>query len=140
MHVSFALFADAANVSQEGKLNVLGVFDSVHVAGFPAVHPRAHLVVRLKGSHADVGAHVVGLQWRNPQGTELWSTSGELNVGAPPIGTGEMDLPIIAALDLPLDGPGTYTMGIALDAVARTEIKLQVHAGAPQMPGGGLVS
>ena len=29
MQVSFALFADAANLSQEGKLNVLGVFDAL---------------------------------------------------------------------------------------------------------------
>ena len=30
--MSFALFADAANLSQEGKLNVLGVFDALQVA------------------------------------------------------------------------------------------------------------
>ena len=35
MHVSFALFADAANLSQEGKLNVLGVFDAVQVGQLP---------------------------------------------------------------------------------------------------------
>ena len=33
MHISFAVFADAANLSQEGKLNILGVFDAVQVAG-----------------------------------------------------------------------------------------------------------
>ena len=52
MHVSFALFADAANISQEGKLNILGVFDALQVAAVPAVHPRATLVVRLK-AHAE---------------------------------------------------------------------------------------
>ena len=45
MHVSFAIFADAANLSQEGKLNILGVFDAVQVGQTPTVHPRAHLVV-----------------------------------------------------------------------------------------------
>jgi len=43
MHVTFALFADAANLSQEGKLNILGVFDALQVGALPAVHPRAHL-------------------------------------------------------------------------------------------------
>jgi len=47
MHISFAVFADAANLSQEGKLNILGVFDAVQVSAFPSVHPRTHLVVRL---------------------------------------------------------------------------------------------
>ena len=35
MHISFAVFADGANLSQEGKLNVLGVFDALAVGGFP---------------------------------------------------------------------------------------------------------
>ena len=68
MHLTFALFADSANLSQEGKLNILGVFDAVQVAAFPTVHPRAHLVVRLKGSRADAGTHTVTLVWTNPGG------------------------------------------------------------------------
>jgi hypothetical protein len=47
MQVAFAVFADAANLSQEGKLNVLGVFDALQVGTLPAVHPRAHLVVHI---------------------------------------------------------------------------------------------
>src|SRR3954464_13584701 len=101
MHVSFALFADAANLSQEGKLNVLGVFDALQVATLPAVHPRAHLVVHLKGSSLDVGTHAVALRWVNPSGQELWSSSGELNVGAPPAGIAEITFLPIAQLVLP---------------------------------------
>jgi hypothetical protein len=86
MHISFALFADAANLSQEGKLNILGVFDAVQVGSLPAVHPRAHLVVRLKGQRTDAGTHSVTLRWTNPAGDELWSSAGELNIGAPPTG------------------------------------------------------
>jgi hypothetical protein len=139
MHVSFALFADAANLSQEGKLNILGVFDAVQVAALPTVHPRAHLVVRLKGTRADVGSHTVTLRWMNPDAQELWSSTGELNVGPPPAGVTEMDMPLIAALDLPIDRAGTYTMSIALDRVAATEVPLHVR-GAGQTAGGGLVS
>src|SRR5215207_2107254 len=50
MHISFALFADAANISQEGKLNIMGVFDAVQVGALPTMHPRATLVVRLKAT------------------------------------------------------------------------------------------
>ena len=130
MQVSFALFADAANLSQEGKLNILGVFDALQVGSLPAVHPRAHLVLRLKGGRTDVGSHTVTLRWINPQGHELWSSTGELNVGAPPAGVIEMDLPLIAALDLPLDSAGSYRMGIALDQIERAEVTLQVRSDA----------
>jgi hypothetical protein len=139
MHVSFALFADAANLSQEGKLNILGVFDAVQVGTLPAVHPRAHLVVRLKGTRTDVGSHTVTLRWLNPQGNELWSSNGELNIGQPPPGIAEMDLPLIAAIDLPLDTPGSYVMGIALDDEPRAEVRLQVRGDVLPM-GGGMVS
>ncbi|MCC6930889.1 MAG: hypothetical protein IT359_18000 [Gemmatimonadaceae bacterium] len=132
MHVSFALFADAANISQEGKLNILGVFDAVQVGGLPAVHPRAHLVVRLKGGTQDVGKHRVGLRWLNPHGTELWSSDGQIDVEGVPPAAHEMDLPIIASIDLPLDEAGSYTMRIDLDDQAHTSVGLMVRAAPPQ--------
>jgi len=128
MHVTFALFADAANLSQEGKLNILGVFDAVQCGTLPTVHPRAHLVVRLKGGPEDVGMHTVSLHWRNPQGNELWSSNGELNIGPPPPGVLEMDLPLIAAIDLPLDMPGAYAMQIALDGETHGDVRLVVRS------------
>lgn len=133
MHVSFALFADAANLSQEGKLNILGVFDALQVGAVPVIHPRAHLVVRLKGTRADVGTHTVALRWTNPQGEELWSSVGELNVGAPPPGVSEMDMPLIAAIDLPLDSAGGYTMQIALNDVPCAEVPLHVRGDSGPM-------
>ncbi len=143
MQVSFALFADAANLSQEGKLNILGVFDAVQVGSLPTVHPRAHLVVRLKGTRADVGTHSVTLRWVNPDRNELWNSTGQLDIGAPPPGVTEMDMPLIAALDLPIDRAGTYTMSIALDNSAVAQIALQVRAGPQAIATptvGGMVS
>jgi hypothetical protein len=137
MHVSFALFADAANLSQEGKLNILGVFDALQVAALPAVHPRAHLVVHLKGTSLDIGAHTVSFRWLNPQGHELWSSSGDLSVGAPPAGVAEMDLPLIAQLDLPMDGAGGYTMAIGIDGQHTLDVPVQVRSPGQANPGGG---
>lgn len=142
MIVSFALFADAANLSQEGKLNILGVFDAVQVVTIPTVHPRAHLVVRLKGNSYDAGMHTVSLRWINPSGVELWSSEGELEVTPPPTTVTEMDFPLIASIDLPLDQAGPYTMRIALDNEPHADVGLFVRT-APQpfvSAGGGLLS
>jgi hypothetical protein len=124
VHISFAVFADAANLSQEGKLNVLGIFDALHVNGFPSMHPRAHFVVRVKGGVSDAGTHNLTFHWLNPHDTELWTSSGELAVEAGPTAALEMDLPIIAVVDLPLDSSGQYTMSVELDGepVARTNV------------------
>ena len=130
MHISFAVFADGANLSQEGKLNVLGVFDALHVGGFPSLHPRTHFVVRLKGTVEDTGAHTMTFSWVNPAGDVLWSSDGELNVAPGPNPAMEMDLPIIAVIDLPLDLAGLYTMQVSLDGALTAEVRLQVTSAA----------
>jgi len=131
MHISFAVFADGANLSQEGKLNVLGVFDALAVGGFPAVHPRTHFVVRLKGTVDDAGAHRLTFAWVAPNDEVLWSSDGELNVAAGPNPAFEMDLPIIAVIDLPLNQAGLYTMQVSLDGILVSEVRLHVGNTAP---------
>lgn len=142
MYCSFALFADAANLSQEGKLNVLGVFDALHVASVPAVHPRATLVVRLKASPDDAGTHALSLTWVGPGGDEIWSSSGEVEVHSPPPGAIEVDIPVIAAIDLPIAEAGVHVMRVELDTEVEAEVGLHVHVGGTVAPMamGGLVS
>jgi hypothetical protein len=132
MHVSFALFADAANISQEGKLNILGVFDAVHVGQIPALHPRATFVIRIKASPADAGVHALSLTWLNPRGAELWSSEAQLEVGAPPPGTSELDMPVILQLDLPLDMIGDYRMVIRVGE--RPDVNSVLHVKASGAP------
>lgn len=140
MHLSFAVFADAANISQEGKLNVLGVFDALQIGALPAVHPRATLVVRLKAGEGDDGMHTLAFGWMSPNGEEIWSSSGEIAVGTPPPGAYELDIPVIAAIDLPIREAGAHTMRIELDSELRAELILHVRIGQPVAPVHGLVS
>jgi len=144
MHISFAVFADAANLSQEGKLNVLGVFDAVQVAGLPTIHPRTHFIVRLKANADDVGTHKLAFRWLSPLDEELWSSSGEMNVAPAPNPVFEVDLPIIAVVDLPLNMPGQYSMQVNLDGQLATSARLFVNgpSSTPMMSGApnGMVS
>jgi hypothetical protein len=145
MQVAFALFADAANLSQEGKLNILGVFDALQVGAFPAVHPRAHLVLHLKGTSLDAGQHSLSLRWINPQGNPLWESTGAVDVGHPPATSAEMDLPVIAQIDLPMDAPGAYMLMVAMDdapiAEVPVHVRLAAHVGSMGGPRvGGMVS
>lgn len=135
MHVSFALFADAANISQEGKLNILGVFDAVQVAQLPALHPRTTFVLRLKATAQDVGVHPLVMRWMNPRGNELWNSQAELEIGGAPPGTSELDMPVIVQLDLPLDVPGEYRMIINVGSKHTAACTLTVHAAQqPSLP------
>ena len=141
MIVSFAMFADAANISQEGKLNILGVFDAVQVGAMPAIHPRAHLVVRFKGTPQDAGVHQVSLRWVNPGGVELWASDGQVELNPPPVGVTEVDIPLIASIDLPLDVPGAYAMRVFVNNQQHGEVPLYVRSAPPFVaPAGHLVS
>jgi hypothetical protein len=143
MHISFAVFADAANLSQEGKLNILGVFDAVQVAGLPTIHPRTHFVVRLKANGEDTGQHKLSFRWLSPYEEELWSSTGEMTVAPSPNPVFEVDLPIIAVVDLPLNVTGQYTMQVTLDGKVTATTRLLVNANQQPMVSGtpnGLVS
>ena len=143
MHISFAVFADAANLSQEGKLNILGVFDAVQVAGLPTIHPRTHFVVRLKANGEDTGQHKLSFRWLSPYEEELWSSTGEMTVAPSPNPVFEVDLPIIAVVDLPLNVTGQYTMQVTLDGKVTATARLLVNANQASMVGGapnGMVS
>ena len=140
MDVRFAMLADFVSRTDNGKLNILGVFDALQVGALPAVHPRATLVVRLKADHEDAGVHAMSFGWVGPNGEEIWSSSGEVEVGNPPPGAFEVDIPVIAAIDLPIQQAGTHTMRVELDGELRSELFLHVRIGTPIAPTHGLVS
>ena len=57
MEVALALLADAANLTANGKLNVLGAFTSINVVGdFPYTHPSMTLVVKFEADRFEAGS------------------------------------------------------------------------------------
>jgi len=62
VHLDFAVVADYALVDQSGKMSVLGIFQHIWVPQFPVMHPRLHLVLRLKGKRTEVGEHQVQIK------------------------------------------------------------------------------
>ena len=84
MNVPLAFLADAANISQEGKLNVLGVFDNITAASFPTVHPAMALVFGITASAAEHGhSRTCQIRLRNADGGQLLDIEGDLEVGQP---------------------------------------------------------
>src|SRR5437867_11776402 len=86
MHLDFAVVADYAIVDQAGKLSVLGVFQHIWVQQFPAMHPRLHLVLRLKGERTEIGEHSVEIRLVDEQGTEILGGNGSVTFAERPAG------------------------------------------------------
>lgn len=55
MECTLAVLADAANVEENGKLNILGCFDTINSKAFPCRHERCTVVVRFSCNPAEYG-------------------------------------------------------------------------------------
>jgi len=61
MNIEAFLLCDAAT-DQQGKLNVLGAFDTVFAKEMPATHPACTVATRIRFEKAEEGEHKVRLQ------------------------------------------------------------------------------
>lgn len=82
MKVALAALADSANTTENGKLNLLGLFDSIQARDFPVTHPQVAFAFRLRAEHGDQQqAHHVRVSLIDMDGNELFSTDGEVQIG-----------------------------------------------------------
>jgi peptidyl-prolyl cis-trans isomerase B (cyclophilin B) len=88
LRLDFAVLADYALIDQQGKLSVLGIFQHVWVANFPAVHPRTHLVLRVRGRRTEIGVHRIRIRFVDDAGAELLGGEGTVQFGEPRPGIG----------------------------------------------------
>lgn len=103
------------------------------VGQFPGVHPRAHLVVHLRGRRTEVGTHPVSVRLVDPNGGTLLEQSGMMEVNEPPAGVTELDAPLVLIFDVPLSVPGEYAFVVVVDEVevARVPFAASIPGGAP---------
>jgi hypothetical protein len=102
-------------VDQFGKLSILGVWRHVAVPQFPAVHPRAHLVMQLRGRRTELGTHEFAVRLLDPEGRTVLEQGGTVQVNEPPAGVVDLEAPAIFVFDLPLPMAGEYALVVQLD-------------------------
>lgn len=133
MKLDFAVLCDYALVDQYGKLSVLGIFQHIWVGQFPAVHPRLHLVLRLRGKRTEVGEHRVMIRLRDDHGAEVLSGNGTVTFAEPPAGVTEVEAGAVLVFDVPFHHAGRYTFDITVDNEQQASVSLTV-AQSPQSP------
>ncbi len=129
MNIDFAVVCDYALVDQFGKLSVIGLFQHIWVQKFPTVHPRLHLVIRLKGSRTEVGQHDVRIRLLNEDEQEIISGDGKVNFPEPPAGVLEVEAGAVLAFDVPFQKPGKYRFEIDVDSDVQTVVPIAVSQG-----------
>jgi len=134
MVVDFAVVADYALVDQSGKLSVLGIFQHIWVQQFPAMHPRLHLVLRLKGKRSEVGPHAVQIRLLDDADTELLGGGGTVMFAEPPAGVTEIEAGAVLVFDVLFPRAGVYRFAIAVDGHPQAAVAVTVASITP--PGG----
>ncbi len=127
MDVAVALLADFANQSVDGKLNILGVFDTIYSIKYPAVHPEMKLVLRFRMHPAEVDdPKRVRIQLRDDHGRKLLELGGEMTVSPREgqVSPGDMisSDSILGINGLPLEAPGAYEFVVLVNEEVKATI------------------
>ena len=128
MKIPNAFLADEANVSQDGKLNVLGVFDRIAAAGFPTVHPKMVFVFRVQAEYVDNGrAFPVRVRLVDEDGGVLFEATGDLTPPAVAPGGFVSANQLFTLVGVQFPRPGTYKFTIDLGDLPVHETPLVVQ-------------
>jgi hypothetical protein len=129
--VPLAVVADGANTTADGKLNVLGAFNTIFTIGFPSVHPRCVLVVRFAPAPDDIGEtrHLTIRFGDVDGGPTIWELQSDLAVAADP-GPGVTFDNILGLVGLPIPHEGEYAFEVIVDG----EQKASIAVFARQLP------
>ncbi len=126
MEVLSALLCDSAE-DYQGKLCVLGAFDTLVSRNFPVAHPHCAIALRLLFRSADEGKHAFRIKLIDSDGkSDLPELCPEMEVRIP----GDLYFlsrnMVINLQGLPFAAPGQYSLDIAMDDVMVARIPLQV--------------
>jgi hypothetical protein len=133
--IPMAFLADEANLSMDGKLNVLGVFDRITAPVFPSVHPRMVFCFRVESEYADSGrAFQVFVRLVDDDGEVLFEANGELVAPHVPPGEFSTSNQVFTLIGTQFPHPGQYRFMVHLGGLPPHETQLavvQLDQGAP---------
>jgi hypothetical protein len=125
--VGFAVLADGANISREGKLNILGIFDSIQVQQFPVTHPQMQLVMRFEADRAEGGrTKKVEVQLMDEDGQKLFVLGGEFTLGTGQPGETIGSNHILTINMMKFEHPGDYEFKILINDELKAEVPLKL--------------
>ena len=127
MELQVAALCDAA-VDYDGKLCLMGAFDTIVTHALPAIHPQCSVALRILFRKEEEGPHAVSVLFVDEDGHSI----------VPPMETTfDITLPedvffttrnlILNLQQLPLSRHGAFSIDISVDKVQMASIPLQVR-------------
>src|SRR5688572_7291060 len=115
MDIQIAALCDAAS-DYGGKLCVLGAFDSLLTAQFPALHPQCAIALRIVFEKIEEGSHKLRIALVDDDGHAVMpSIELPIKVAVPADATFLSQNIIVSIQQLKFDRAGTYSIDLAID-------------------------
>ena len=129
MDVTLALLCDAANVTEDGKLNVIGQFDHVLVDTYPLRMWPKCIVLRLAGTPDDFqSSQPFAVRAYNEAGDEIGEILGTIEPRPQPLAAGRIQaVAVLPLLDPHIPEPGSYRYDVVLCEDVVASIDLHAH-------------
>lgn len=125
MQIALALLADYANISREGKLNILGIFERIYAQNMPATHPQMQLVMTIEADSAEADRdHKIEIQLIDADGKKLFAFGGNLKFSPPPMGQKARLNHIIQLNNTKFEKFGSYDFKIMINDEVRKSVPL----------------
>lgn len=126
MEVNLAVCCDAANVSREGKLNLLGIFNSIHATQFPCTHSHLALVLRVEAGIGEEGVHPIEIKLADEDGRQVFKLTGQLALQGAQPGRPMTAQTIMDINNFQIPRPGVYSFEIFIDNKHHRTVALHV--------------
>ncbi len=128
MKLILLLAADYANITRDGKLNVMGIFNGISAGSFPARHASMHLIVKLAAELGEYGeTRNLSVRLLDPGGGELLRMTSPIKV--PKSGAGRMPEvnAILELTDIVFPKPGPYQFVVLVDKDYKGDLAIDVN-------------
>lgn len=127
MDVTLAVLADYSNVSREGKLNILGIFDAIFSRNFPATHSSMQLVMRFEAPNSEAGTNQeIKVKLMNADGVQLLEVGGTVVLPGNRPGEVFVSNHILNLNNITFPAAGVYSFSILINNRACRSIDLKV--------------
>lgn len=126
MTIQIAVLCDAAT-DYNGKLNLLGTFDTILTSQLPAIHPQCSIALRIAFGRIEEGSHKVKMNFVDEDGRLVMpSIEMPIDVAVPADANFLLRNFIINIQQLKFDQPGQYAIDVAIDNRHEISIPLLV--------------
>jgi hypothetical protein len=132
MEVTLAVLADYANVTKEGKLNVMGLFTHINARVLPYLHPQMLLVWEVEAGPAEWETRKdVEIKLLDEAANQILAVRGNLEVPRGEAGRPVRINSVMTFNNVKFDAEGDYVFAILIGGETKKNISFRVSYTPP---------